>query len=70
MTNGVADGSSCAGVDLEAGLGFPVDVDLFFGLLLEVCSLVLAAAWLSVAALFSWTFRLLAVGSSSVAVEL
>ena len=56
MTNGVADGSSCAGVDLEAGLSFPVDVDLFPGLLPEVCSLVLAAARLSVADLFSWSF--------------
>ena len=54
-TNGVAEGSSRAGVDLEALLGFPVDVDLFPGLP-EVCSLVLAAGWLSVAAVFSWSF--------------
>ena len=56
-TNGVADGSSCAGVDLVALLlGFPVNVDLIPGLLPEVCSLVLVAARLSVADLFSWSF--------------
>ena len=56
-TNGVAEGSSCAGVDVEALLlGFPVDLDPFPGLLPEVCSLALAAARLSVADLFSCSF--------------